>query len=123
MKLADEIKMALRKYILPFYDPSIKEAYCVIYELNRILEEKHFDSINYWKEISYKIERLLILKPDKFILKLNENSLSPRDQVYIFAANLAANELNYCDMIELSKRHSLKLIIEILQSKISIKET
>ena len=39
MKLIDEFKMSFRKFLIPFYQSEIKEAYGAIYEIKRNMEK------------------------------------------------------------------------------------
>ncbi len=118
MKLIDEFKMSFRKFLIPFYQSEIKEAYGAIYEIKRNME-KDINAYCEWPEISISIERKLILNPKWFINSITKNNLTPREAIFILCFNEAKDELACTDIIELSKRDGLKTVLEYLSLEIS----
>lgn len=118
MKLIDEFKMSFRKFLIPFYQSEIKEAYGAIYEIKRNME-KDINAYCIWSEISINIERKLILNPKWFINSIYKNNLTPREATFLWCFNNAKEELAYTDKIELSKRDGLETALKYFSIEIS----
>jgi hypothetical protein len=122
MNLINEFKMSFRKYLVPFYQSEIKEAYGTIYEINRNIE-KDINAYCIWPLISNKIESKLILNPKWFIKSIEKNNLTPREAIFLMCFNYAKDELAITDIFELSKRDGLETAMEFFSietSKIKI---
>lgn len=118
MNLLNELKMSLRKFLIPFYQVEIKEAYGTFHEIERIMAKK-INTFCIWPEISINIERKLILNPKWFISSINNNNLTPREGVYLWCFNNAKDELASTDMIQLSKIDGLETALETLSMEIA----
>lgn len=118
MNLIDEFKFSFRKFLIPFYQSEIKEAYGAITEIKRNME-KDINAYCIWPEISIDIERKLILNPKWFINSITKNNLSPSEAVFIWCFNKAKDELAYTDIIQLSKIDGLETVLEYLSLEIS----
>jgi hypothetical protein len=117
MKLTDEIKMIFRKLLIPFYDSEIKEGYAAISDVENLLKND-IEALIYWPEIAKSIERILVIKPKKFISTLEKNKFTPRKLVYIMCYNIAQEEIDAIDNYQISKRHGLTIIINVLKVEI-----
>lgn len=117
MKLTNEIKMIFRKLLIPFYDSEIKEGYAVISDVEYLLKNDT-EALIYLPEIAKAIERILVIKPKKFIYTLEKNKFTPRKLVYIMCYNIAQEEIDAIDNYQISKRDGLKIIINVLKVEI-----
>lgn len=118
MNLINEFKLSFSKFLFPFYQSEIKEAYGAFHEIKRNME-KDINAYCIWPEISNNIEKKLILNPKWFINSIDKNNLTPREAVYLWCFNNAKDELVCTDMIELSKRDGLQTALEFLSIEIS----
>jgi hypothetical protein len=118
MNLISELKMSLRKFLIPFYQSEIKEAYGTFHEIERIMAKK-INTYCVWPDISHNIERKLILNPKWFINSINKNKLTPREAVYVWCFNNAKDELACADMIQFSKIDGLETALEFLSIETS----
>ena len=109
MKVKNELKMALKNLLMPFYQREIKEAFGVLYEIKRNLE-KDIDSYCIYPLITDQIERTLIVNQKSFLESLKKSEKSPRELVFLWCYNIAQSEIEMLDIIEMSKRNGLQIV-------------
>jgi hypothetical protein len=118
MKVKNELKMALKNLLMPFYQREIKEAFGVLYEIKRNLE-KDIDSYCIYPLITDQIERTLIVNQKSFLESLKKSEKSPRELVFLWCYNIAQSEIEMLDIIEMSKRNGLQIATGFLSKELA----
>jgi hypothetical protein len=90
--------MWFKDIVLIFSPREVKEAYGILYEIDRELDrnlEIKFGGA--WAIIRYRIEQYLILHTKSFLNSIKEKKLSPREIVYNIIYNESAEEIEIGD--------------------------
>lgn len=83
-----------KNFVLMFSPNEIKEAYGILYEIDRELGES-FDFMHggVWRTVRYRIEEYLILNSKSFLKTVREGKKTPREIVYRLAYYESATEI------------------------------
>ena len=98
--MIDDLKFSLRNILMIFFPIEVKEAYGIIYEIERELNDK-YGMLSYpamvWPTIRFRIEKYLIVKTKAYINFMRDKKLSPREIVYSITYNESSTEIEIAD--------------------------